>query len=329
MTLTYDRCVFASTPTRSNNSPNTIFRQPNFKPRFQWSLLTLLLKFGITTFCATMNMTKKIVLALAALTVASFPLVIEGCNGHANHHHHHAHDDQHLQNADEDCSEDSAHDGFSNSVVDRRLELESVTRCSTPEPSQTMLREMPSIMTRWKERVRGDRRLQTEIINIPVYFHIIKPSDGSEGEVSAQQIQNQIIKMNDAYAGHFAFTLQDTDTTLNSRWYGTNAGNVTDIEMKTALKVDGINTLNIYTVKPPQSSLGWVSCVMSCLSCCFMLCAKLYPYSPLSIFVSGSHSSFFYHSLFYSFLKGYISSWNHCRQRPRWRDDSVLHLAWW
>jgi hypothetical protein len=293
MTMTYDRCAFARTPTRSKSSPNTIFRQPNFKPRFPWSLLTLLLKYAITTFCATMNMTKKIVLALAALTMASFPLVIKGCNGHANHHHHHAHDDQHLQNADEDCSEASAHDGFSNSVVDRRLELESVTRCSTPEPSQTMLKQMPSIMARWKERVGGDRRLETEIINIPVYFHIIKMSDGSGGEVSEQQIQQQITKLNKAYAGHFAFTLQDTDTTLNSRWYGTNAGNATDREMKTELKVDGTNTLNIYTVKPPQSSLGWVSCLMSCLSCCFMLCAKSYPDYPLSIFVSGSLSSFF------------------------------------
>jgi hypothetical protein len=248
---------------------------------------------SITTFCATMmNITKKIVLALAALTVASFPLVIEGCNGHADHHHHHAHDDQHLQNFDEDdCSEeDSADAGFSNSVVDRRLEVASVTRCSTPKPNQTMLREMSSIMARWEERVGADRRLATEIINIPVYFHIIKMSDGSGGEVSTQQIQNQIIKMNNAYAENFVFTLEGTDTTSNSDWYGTSAGNDTEREMKTDLKIGGVNTLNIYTVNPPEDSLGWVSSVMFlvCRSSCFMLCAKSYPYSPLSIFVSGS-----------------------------------------
>jgi hypothetical protein len=127
----------------------------------------------------TMNITMKIVLALAALAVASFPLIAEGCNGHASHHHH-AHDDHHLQNADEDCSEDNVHDdGISNSVVGRRLD--SVLRCDTAEPSQAQLRMVPIILARWQKRVDGNRRLVDVITNIPVYFHIIKRTDGTGG----------------------------------------------------------------------------------------------------------------------------------------------------
>jgi hypothetical protein len=217
-----------------------------------------------------MNIKKMIALALAALTAASFPLVTEGCNGHADHHHHHAHGDHHLQNTDEDCSEDNAvHDGFSNSVVGRRLA--SPIRCGTAQPSVTMLRKIPSILDRWKQRVGANRHLQTEIISIPVYFHIIKMDDGSEGEVSNQQILDQITKLNEAYAGNFEFTLAGTDTTLNSSWYTTTSGSQSAIAMKTELKVGGINTLNIYTVNPSDGVLGWVSCVMSCLSCHLIL----------------------------------------------------------
>jgi hypothetical protein len=216
-----------------------------------------------------MNITKKIVLALAALTVASFPLVTEGCNGHAGHHHH-AHDDQHLQNSEEDCSEDNAvHDSFSSSVVGRRLA--SPIRCDTAEPSPTMLRKMPSIMYRWKQRVGANRHLQTEIISIPVYFHIIQRDDGSGGEVPDQQIQDQITKLNEAYAGNFVFTLAGTDTSFNSNWYTASSGSQSALAMKTALKVGGINTLNIYTVEPSNGALGWVSYVMSCMPCRFKL----------------------------------------------------------
>lgn len=196
-----------------------------------------------------MNMTKKIVLALAVLTVASLPLFAEGCDGHANHHH----------NAEEDCSEDNIHDGISKSVAGRRLE--SVTRCDTPKPNLTQLRKIPLILARYQARVGGDRRL-LEAINIPVYFHIIKRSDGTGGVVTAQQITDQISKMNAAYAaGDFVFTLAGTDTTLNTSWYETSSGSQSALDMKTALKVGGINTLNIYTVEPSNGALGWVSFV--------------------------------------------------------------------
>lgn len=217
-----------------------------------------------------MNITKKIALALAALTVASFPLATEGCNGHSGRHHH-AHEDHHLQNSDEDCSEENAvhEDGFSNSAVGRRLV--SPIRCDTAEPSVAMLRKIPSIMARWKERVGANRHLQTEIISIPVHFHIIKKDDGSGGEVSNQQILDQITKMNTAYSETFVFTLAGKTTTLNSSWYTTSVGSQSELDMKTALKVGGTNTLNIYTVDPSSGALGWVGCVAFCLSCHLML----------------------------------------------------------
>jgi hypothetical protein len=222
-----------------------------------------------------MNITKKIVLTLAALTVASFPLLTEGCDGHANHHHQHAHDDHHLRNAEKDCSEDNSEDnvpvGFSTSVVDRNLQ--SVIRCATAEPDEELLSRMPGILTRW---AGSNRRLETDIINIPVYFHIITETDGSGGEVTDLQIENQMKKLNEAYNETFFFTRMDTETKPNSAWYTGISGSSESLEMKTALKVGGTDTLNIYTLAPSDGALGWVSCVISCLGLSFhVVCSGL------------------------------------------------------
>jgi hypothetical protein len=263
----------------------------------------------MTTLCATMNITKKVVLALVALAVASFPLVTEGCNGQTGHQHH-AHDDHHLQNTEEDCSEDS---------VGRRLALP--IRCDTAEPSVTMLRKIPSIIARWKQRVGANRRLVTEIINIPVYFHIIKRDDESGGGVTDQQILDQITILNESYTGHFAFNLAGITMTLNSSWYTTSSGSQSATEMKTALKVGGIDTLNIYTVDPSNGALGWVSCVVSWLSCRLMSWCTV-GFGCLDPSLSRARSNL---SLF---LLVYIRCWSYCRRRHRWCGGSLLNFAW-
>ena len=117
-------------------------------------------------------------------------------------------------------------------------------------------------MARWEQRVGANRHLQTQIISIPVYFHIIKSDDGTGGEVSSQQILDQIDKMNLAFQDNFVFTLAGTDTTLNSSWYTTSSGSQSAIAMKTALKVGGIDTLNIYTLNPSNGALGWSTYVV-------------------------------------------------------------------
>jgi hypothetical protein len=209
-----------------------------------------------------MNITKKIALALAALTVASSPFVTEGCDGHANYHHH-------LQNTEEDCSEDHVPDILS-SVVGTHRVLNPVLRCGTAEPSRTQLRKMPQILARWKQRVGADRRLQDAIITIPVYVHIIRRSDGTGGEVSAEQITLQIGKLNDSYIGNFDFTLVGTDTTDNTSWYQAEADTPESLAMKTELKQGGTDTLNLYTTEAASGVLGWVSCVCFVVffSCC-------------------------------------------------------------
>jgi hypothetical protein len=265
-----------------------------------------------------MNITKKIALAIAALTVASFPLVTEGCNGHANYHHH-------LHNTEEDCSEDNVA-GILNSVVaPHRVLQDSFLRCGTAEPSRTQLRKMPQILDRWKQRVGADRRLQDVVINIPVYVHIIKRSDGTGGEVSEEQVTLQIEKLNDSYNGNFDFTLVAVDTTNNTSWYEANVDTAEVLAMQTALKQGGTDTLNLYTSENSLDYLGWVSCVCRVVSCCVqwnfvkMKCIRIC-HDLICI------QSF---SLSLSCLKGDISSWKYCRRHHRWCGGSLLDVASW
>jgi hypothetical protein len=248
-----------------------------------------------------MNITKKIALTLATLALASFPVVVESCNGHADHHHH-AHDDHHLQNADEDCSEDNVPDGTS---VGRRVLEAAVRTCNTAEPSDEMRREMPRILTRYQWRVGMNRRLQDQVIDIPVYFHIIKRSDETGGEVTPQQITDQIAKMNEAFSGNFAFTLVDTDTSFNSTWYTSNAGTQSALEMKTALKKGGVDSLNLYTSSPPDNTLGWVSYWMTCR---FVACCEL----AFKISVSGYAMSHHFLGLALIFIQSFSLSLFFC-----------------
>lgn len=94
---------------------------------------------------------------------------------------------------------------------------------------------------------------------VNVYFHVI--TDGTNGKVSAQQINNQLAVLNTAYmnAG-FSFTLAGTDTTVNSRWYtNLRSGSKAEKDMKRALRKGDMGDLNIYTAQLGGSLLGWAT----------------------------------------------------------------------
>lgn len=93
-------------------------------------------------------------------------------------------------------------------------------------------------------------------ITIPVMVHRI--TDGTNGNVSSQMINDQITVLNDAYAGRgFSFALAGVTTTVNAGWYNTCESSSTESEMKNALAVDPARTLNMYTCKPGQGILGY------------------------------------------------------------------------
>jgi hypothetical protein len=97
----------------------------------------------------------------------------------------------------------------------------------------------------------------TESHVIPVHWHRIRNSSGS-GDVSNQQIADQLAVLNAAYAAAgFSFSLVTTDTTNNEQWFLAEPGQAAESEMKSILRRGGSNALNIYSNGLRSGLLGW------------------------------------------------------------------------
>ena len=104
-------------------------------------------------------------------------------------------------------------------------------------------------------------------VNIPVAFHVITRGDSyTDGNIPMSQINAQIDVLNQSYGGStggsktpFRFQLVSVDRTLNVGWFNMAPGTGREQAMKTALRVGGSNTLNIYTADLGHYLLGWAT----------------------------------------------------------------------
>jgi hypothetical protein len=104
-------------------------------------------------------------------------------------------------------------------------------------------------------------------VTIPVAFHVImRGTTYAEGNIPDPQIKAQIKVLNDSYSGRtggaktpFQFDLVSIDRTINPSWFNLGPGTGGERAMKTALRVGGANTLNIYSAKLTQLLLGWAT----------------------------------------------------------------------
>jgi hypothetical protein len=101
-------------------------------------------------------------------------------------------------------------------------------------------------------------------VTIPVHVHVVH--DGTNGNVSDQQIADQIAVLNSSYAGQtggnataFVFQLAGVTRTENAGWFAICDVASTETEMKEALRVGGAGTLNMYTCNPGGGLLGWAT----------------------------------------------------------------------
>jgi hypothetical protein len=110
-------------------------------------------------------------------------------------------------------------------------------------------------------------------ITINVYVHVINKGPGiANGDVPLEMITAQINFLNTCYSGldtpthpaplansntPFRFALAGVDRTTNATWYTMSPGTMAEAQAKTALRVGGANTLNLYTANPGQGLLGW------------------------------------------------------------------------
>jgi hypothetical protein len=104
----------------------------------------------------------------------------------------------------------------------------------------------------------GAQRQVTGVVNVPVYIHVVKASDGS-GTVLPQWLTDQMDVLNDAFASSgFQFQLVSQDEVTNDAWYFSVLGSPEEQEMKAALRQGGANALNLYTTAG-DVYLGWAT----------------------------------------------------------------------
>jgi hypothetical protein len=141
-----------------------------------------------------------------------------------------------------------------------------LARCATVPPDEEQRKQLPLILARWQERMAGPddgsgnrrRREQTvETIIIPVYFHVIMNTEGTEGMVSADTIGQQFDVLDASFAPYFSFSLQRTTESKNTAWFTATPRSDAETEMKTALRQGGNDALNLYTSIINGKSLGW------------------------------------------------------------------------
>jgi hypothetical protein len=143
-----------------------------------------------------------------------------------------------------------------------------LARCATVPPQEAQMKQLPQILARWQERMAGPsssgggdgntRRVQVdETIVIPVYFHVILNTEGTEGQVSADTIAQQFSVLDASFAPYFSFSLQGTDESQNTAWFTAVPRSAEETEMKTALRQGGNDALNLYTSIINGESLGW------------------------------------------------------------------------
>ncbi len=125
--------------------------------------------------------------------------------------------------------------------------------CATVEPTAIQREEMDRILAE-----RDDIQAAAPVSNaIPVYVHVIRNSSGGGG-ATTQQISEQLAVLNASFSS-FSFSLAGTTTTNNDAWYTAGYGSPAEKAMKTALRIGGPETLNMYLNNMGGGLLGWAT----------------------------------------------------------------------
>ena len=115
--------------------------------------------------------------------------------------------------------------------------------CGTPDPNPEDLLVTIDQVERWLER---QGRSSRNIVNVQIAWHVIH-QDNSVGNISDQQIAQQVTWLNNTFANHdFIFTLDIIDRTVNNDWFN-DMYDTYDAIAKQALNIDSYHYLNVYT----------------------------------------------------------------------------------
>jgi len=99
----------------------------------------------------------------------------------------------------------------------------------------------------------------TGVVNVPVYFHVVIPSEGSGAEDVSDLIPAQMDVLNAPYASAgFQFQLVSQEVVTNDAWFFSAQGSAEEQEMKASLRQGGADALNIYATAG-DIYLGWAT----------------------------------------------------------------------
>ena len=161
---------------------------------------------------------------------------------HAHMHHDHIHDHDHefhsgLRSAQNVVGSATDPDGF---------RVSSENRCGTKEPSDAWKKESSRIVSKWISNKKLGLNDEATI-NVETYFHVIYDTEENNDSISDEKLQNQVDVLNDSFAPYgFSFSLKGTTRTKNLDWYDSAPQSSLDEDMKRALRVGGVATLNVY-----------------------------------------------------------------------------------
>jgi hypothetical protein len=101
----------------------------------------------------------------------------------------------------------------------------------------------------------------SEVVVVPVWFHVV--TDGEVGDVSDADVARQVQILSDGFAGAdggydmgFRFELAGITRTDNAEWFYARPGGKAERDMKKALRVGDMGTLNYYSTTAGEY-LGW------------------------------------------------------------------------
>lgn len=192
---------------------------------------------------------KSFMIAILALLALCF----KGCHSHVHVDHHHdnevhQHDYIEPRFLKQNAAKPAKVQGKAPTTGTKKMK----EICGFKSPSNKQLQNITNALSSL-----GDFNTNN-IITVTVFFHII--TDGSNGDLSLEDIDKQIAVLNDRYGSSgFYFNLQRVYTTVSSKWFNFQPFSQNDLDMRQRLHFGDRSVLNVYSVDMSKSGFTGIA----------------------------------------------------------------------
>ncbi|HPC83373.1 MAG TPA: zinc metalloprotease [Thermoanaerobaculaceae bacterium] len=136
----------------------------------------------------------------------------------------------------------------------------ALRRCATRQVDEIEAEAIEIQTRQWlAERPWELHIAATTVKTVPVWFHIFTSTTGA-GDVTTQQINDQITVLNNSYASKgFTFTIAGVERIPNNTCYAMSYGSTAESTCKNTYSRDSSLYLNFYTANIGGGLLGWAT----------------------------------------------------------------------